>query len=106
MTAKKFKIKRGDLVQVIAGKEKGKRGEVSSVVKADDRVVVKGINLVTRFAKQNAQNPNGVYQKEASLHISNVALVNPGTDAPAKVGYRMNDAGKKERYFKNDGVAV
>ena len=106
MTAKKFKIKRGDLVQVIAGKEKGKRGEVSSVVKSDDRVVVKGINMVTRFAKQSAANPNGVFQKEASLHISNVALVNPQTDAPAKIGFRMNDEGKKERYFKNNGVAV
>jgi large subunit ribosomal protein L24 len=106
MTAKKFKIKRGDLVQVTAGKEKGKRGEVTSVVKTEDRVVVKGINMVTRFAKQSAQNPNGIFQKEASLHISNVALVNPETDAPAKVGYRLNDAGKKERYFKGNGAAV
>lgn len=106
MTQKKFKVKRGDLVEVIAGKEKGRRGEVARVMFKTDRVVVKGVNLVTRFLKQSAQNPDGPVQKEASLHISNVSLVDPSTDKPAKVGYRMLENGTKERYFKRSGDAV
>lgn len=106
MTQKKFKVHRGDLIQVTAGKEKGKRGEVIKVIKEDDRVLVKGINMVTRFAKQSAQNPNGIFKKEASIHISNVAIVNPGTDAPAKVGVRTREDGTRERYFKNNGASL
>ncbi len=106
MTQKKFKVHRGDLIQVTAGKEKGKRGEVIKVIKEDDRVLVKGINMVTRFAKQSAQNPNGIFKKEASIHISNVAIVNPGTDGPAKVGFRVGADGTKERYFKNNGASL
>ncbi len=106
MTQKKYKVRRGDLVQVTAGKEKGKRGEILSVDTSADRVVVKEINMVTRFAKQSASNPNGVFRKEASLHISNVALVNPATDSISKVGFRLDKDGKKERYFKNNNASV
>lgn len=106
MTQKRLKVKRGDLVQVIAGKHKGNRGQVERVFLDKDRVLVKGVNMVTRFAKQSAQNPEGMTQKEASIHVSNVALVDPSTDAPAKVGYRFLDDGSKERFFKRSGEAV
>lgn len=106
MTQKKFKIKRGDLVQVIAGKHKGNRGEVERVFLDKDRVLVKGVNIVTRFAKQSAQNPDGATQKEASIHVSNVALVDASVDKPAKVGYRVLENGTKERFFKRSGEAV
>lgn len=106
MTQKKFKVRRGDLVQVVAGKDKGKRGEILEVRKDDEKVIVKGLNMVTRFAKQSAQNPNGVFQKEAAIHISNVALIHPTTDVPAKVGFRVAQDGTKERYFKKDGASV
>lgn len=106
MSQKKFKVRRGDFVQVMAGKDKGKRGEILKVLLKEDRVVVKNVNIVTRFAKQSASNPNGVFKKEASIHISNVALLNKETDSPSRVGYRMTDSGLKERYFKNNNASV
>ena len=106
MTQKKLKVKRGDLVQVVTGKHKGARGEVERVILDKDRVLVKGVNMMTRFAKQTAQNPEGMTKKEASLHVSNVALIDPSTDAPAKVGYRILENGTKERFFKRSGDAL
>ncbi len=106
MTQKKYKVRRGDMVEVIAGKEKGKRGEIASIDTSSDRVFVKGVNMVTRFAKQSATNPNGVFQKEASIHVSNVALVNPETNVVSKVGFRFDKDGKKERFFKSNNTSV
>lgn len=106
MTQKRYKIKKGDYVEVIAGKEKGKRGEVSKVLLSEGRVLIDGINMVTRFAKPSQQNPDGIFRKEASVDISNVALIDPTTDKPGRIGFRMNDNNQKERFFKKTGAAV
>lgn len=106
MTQIKLKVKKGDQVEVITGKDKGKRGEVVSVDRETMKVVVKGLNVVTRFAKQSAANPNGVFTKEMPIHISNVALINNATNSRSKVGFKIQNDGSKARYFKNDGSIV
>jgi len=101
------KIKTGDEVEVIAGKDKGKRGRVIRFRKPD-RVVVENINLVKRHTKGNPmQNtPGGILEKEMPLHISNVALVNPTTGRPSRVGFKFLEDHTKVRYFKSNGEVV
>ena len=104
---KKFKIKSGDTVMIIAGTQKGKTGKVSSVLTADDKVTVEGINMVTKHVKPSAQNPEGGRnQQEAPIHISNVMLVNPATGEPTKVGIKKNDNNKNQRYSKATGEFI
>lgn len=100
------RIKQGDDVIVLVGKDKGRRGKVESVV--DDRVVVDGINLVKKHAKGNPQmgDPGGIQEKELSIHISNVALFNPASKKGERVGFRTNDNGSKERFFRSDSSSV
>jgi large subunit ribosomal protein L24 len=98
-----LKIKRGDTVLVISGKEKGKRGEVERVIPAMNRVVVSGVNVRTRHARPSQQNQEGMYTFEAPIHISNVMLVDPGSGEPTRVGYRFTDAGEKVRVGKRSG---
>ncbi len=98
-----LKIKRGDAVLVISGKEKGKRGEVERVIPAKNRVVVSGVNVRTRHARPSQQNQEGMYTFEAPIHISNVMLVDPGSGEPTRVGYRFTDAGEKVRVGKRSG---
>ena len=100
------RIKQGDDVIVLAGKDKGRRGTVSRVL--EDRVIVDGINLVKKHTKGNPQagDPGGIQEREASLHISNVALFNSSTKKGGRVGYRVSDAGKKERFFRSDNSSV
>ncbi|MBE1287522.1 50S ribosomal protein L24 [Alteromonas sp. LMIT006] len=101
------KIRRDDEVVVLAGKDKGKTGKVKSVLTSDNRVVVEGINLVKKHTKPNPQlgEPGGIIEKEASLHVSNVAIVNPATGKADRVGFREED-GKKVRFFKSNGDLV
>jgi large subunit ribosomal protein L24 len=106
MTQPKFKIKKGDLVEVMTGKDKGKRGEVQKVHLADALIVVQGVNEVTRFLKPSQSNPDGPVRKTLPINISNVALVDPSTNVPGKVGYRISKEGSKERFFKKSGTAV
>ena len=100
------RIKQGDDVIVLAGKDKGRRGTVSRVL--EDRVIVDGINLVKKHTNGNPQagDPGGIQEREASLHISNVALFNSSTKKGGRVGYRVSDAGKKERFFRSDNSSV
>jgi large subunit ribosomal protein L24 len=98
-----LKIKRGDTVVVISGKEKGKRGEVERVIPAKGRVVVSGINVRTRHARPSQQNQEGLYTFEAPIHVSNVMLVDPGSGDPTRVGYRFTDSGEKIRVSKKSG---
>ena len=98
-----LKIKRGDTVVVISGKEKGKRGEVKEVLPKKDRVVVEGVNERTRHARPSQQNQQGLFTFDAPLHISNVMLVDPGSGEPTKVGYRFTDSGEKLRVSKKTG---
>ena len=104
--ARKFKIRKGDRVTVVTGREKGKRGEVLRVLRDAERVLVQGVNIVKRHQRPTAMNPGGIMEKEAPLHISNVALIDPKTDRPTRAGIRMDDAGRKLRYAKRSGEVI
>lgn len=106
MTQKKMKIKKGDEVIVIAGKDKGKKGSVTSVIRDTDRVVVSGVNLIKRHQRADRANAGGIVTKEASLHISNVALADPREGKPSRVGYKIQDDGKKVRVSKLSGEVL
>ena len=93
---KKFKIKKGDAVIVLAGKDKGKSGSVTSVFKEKDRVMVQGINIMKRHRKATQENPGKIEEIEASIHISNVAHVDPETGKATRVKYKIEDGVKKE----------
>lgn len=106
MTQKKLKIKKGDNVIVIAGKDKGKTGEVLSVVRDTDRVVVSGVNMVKRHKAADRQGAAGIVSKEAGLHISNVALVDPKDGKATRVGYKELEDGKKVRVARRSGETI
>lgn len=101
-----LKIKKGDTVQVISGKEKGKRGEVERVIPREDRVVVSGVNVRTRHARPTQNNQQGLYTFEAPIHVSNVMLVDPDAGEPTKIGYRFTEAGQKIRVSKKTGKDI
>ena len=101
------RIKKDDTVVIIAGKDKGRSGKVLMVMPKEDRVVVEGLNMVKRHTAPNITHPNGgVVSKEAPLHISNVALRDPKTGKPTRVGYKTNDKGVKVRVAKGSGVEI
>ena len=103
---KKFHIKKGDTVFVNAGNDKGKTGKVLEVLRDKDRVIVEGINMVSKHTKPNAKTPQGgIIKQEAGIHISNVNLIDPASNKPTRVGYKMVD-GKKVRYAKKSGEEV
>ena len=107
---KKLHGKKGDTVFVNAGNDKGKTGKVLSVITDKDRVIVEGINMVSRHTKPNAQAPQGgIIKKEAGIHISNVQLLDPKSTAakpiPTRVGHKFGD-GKKVRYSKKSGEEI
>ena len=104
--AQKFKIKKGDRVVVTTGRDKGKTGEVLEVLRAESRVRVQGCNMVKRHTRPTQTNAGGIISKEASLHISNVAHIDPKTDQPARVGYRLLDDGRKVRFAKGSGEVI
>lgn len=101
------KIKKGDDVHIVAGRDRGKRGVVVRVV-SDRHVIVEGINLVKRHTKANPQlgTPGGIIEKEAPLQIANVALFNPVTQKPDRIGFRVLEDGRKVRFFKSNGEVV
>ena len=100
------KLKRDDEVVVVTGKDKGKRGTVSQI--AGDRVVVAGVNMVKRHTKPNpnAGVQGGIMEKEAALHVSNVAIFNPETNTADRVGIQIDEDGNKQRIFKSNGQVI
>lgn len=100
------RIRKGDQVIVIAGKHKGQRGEVLRVL--DDRVVVQNVNLVKRHQKPNpaANQPGGIIEREAPIHISNVMLYNPTTKKGDRVGFKILEDGRKVRFFRSTGEVI
>jgi large subunit ribosomal protein L24 len=98
-----LKIKRGDTVVVISGKDKGKRGEVERVIPKKNRVVVGDVNTRTRHARPSQNNQQGLFTFDAPIDISNVMLVDPGSGEPTKVGYRFTDSGEKVRVARKTG---
>ena len=101
-----MKLKKGDTVEVITGKDKGKRGKVRSVVDAN-RVIVSGVNMVKKHTRPNPQAgvAGGIVEKEAPIQVSNVAIFNPATQKADRVGFKV-EGGKKIRVFKSSGEAV
>jgi large subunit ribosomal protein L24 len=100
------RIKKGDSVKVLAGKDKGKTGEVLTVLNQQSRVIVQGVNMVRRHTRPSAQTTGGIIQKEASLHVSNVAHVDPKTSEATRVGFRTLEDGRKVRYAKRSGEVI
>ena len=103
---KKLHIKKGDTVYVNAGNDKGKTGKVLSVAPSEDRVIVEGINMVSKHTKPNPKQPQGgIVKQEAPIHISNLNLIDPKSNKPTRVGYKVED-GKKIRYAKKSGEEI
>ena len=99
------KIRKGDKVVVLAGKDKGKTGSVLSVIPTETRAVVQGLNLVRRHTKQTASQDAGIFTKEAPIHLSNLALAD-ASGKPTRVGFKIQDDGKKVRVAKSTGETI
>ena len=106
MTRARMKIKKGDQVIVLAGKDKGKKGEVLSAHPTESRVVVQGVNVVKKHQKPTQFAPGGIEEKELPIHVSNVALVDPKTGKPTKVGFKILKDGKKSRVARASGETI
>jgi large subunit ribosomal protein L24 len=100
------KIKKGDQVIVLAGRDKGKKGEVFQVSPKDGRALVRGVNVVRKHQRQSAQQEGGILSKEASIHLSNLALEDPKDGKPTRVGFRTLDDGRKVRFAKRSGEVI
>ncbi len=102
----KLKIKKGDQVIVIAGRDKGARGEVLKVLPKENRAIVKGVNLVKRHQKATQAAEGGIITKEAPIHISNLAHIDPKDGKPTRVGFKVLEDGRKVRYSKRSGEVI
>ncbi|HEX7016889.1 MAG TPA: 50S ribosomal protein L24 [Cyclobacteriaceae bacterium] len=103
----KLGIRKGDKVKVIAGNDKGKEGTVLEVLARENRAVVEGVRLVTRHEKPSAGKPEGgIKRTEAPIHISNLMLIDPATGKPTRIGRKLNDKGKLQRYSKKTGEFI
>ena len=100
------KIKKGDKVVVIAGKDKGKTGEVIEVRPSENRAVVRGVNIVRHHQKQSAKSEGGIVAKEAALDLSNLAVADPKDGKPTRVGFKLLDDGRKVRFAKRSGDVI
>jgi large subunit ribosomal protein L24 len=102
-----WRVRKGDQVCILSGKDKGKQGTILKVLRDKRRVVVQGVNLLTKHVKPSAQNPEGgKVRQEASVHASNVAHVDPETGGPTRVGMRVLEDGRKVRYAKRSGKDI
>jgi large subunit ribosomal protein L24 len=100
------KIKKGDRVVVLAGKDKGKVGEVIQVMPKASRVIVSGVNMVKRHTAPSQVNAGGIVEKEAALHVSNIAHVDPKDGKPTRVGFKVIEGDRKVRYAKRSGEVI
>ena len=103
------KIRKGDKVIVLTGRDKGRTGEVIEVRPADDRALVRGVNMVKRHQRQNAQQEGGIISKESTIHLSNLALADPKDGKPTRIGFKFVGEGndrKKVRVAKRSGVEI
>ncbi len=100
------RIRRDDEVVVLSGREKGKRGKVLRVYVDNGRALVQGVNMVKRHTRPNPGQPGGIVEKEAPLHISNLAHIDPGGDGPTRVGFKVLADGRKVRYAKKSGEVI
>ena len=100
------KIKKGDRVVVIAGRDKGRTGEVRRVMPVESRAIVAGVNMVRRHTKPSAQNEGGILTKESPIHLSNLAIADPKSGKPTRVGFKILDDGRKVRVAKRSGDLI
>jgi large subunit ribosomal protein L24 len=101
-----LKIKKGDRVVVLTGRDKGKRGEVISVMPKENRALVRGVNVVRRHQRQSASQEGGIISKEAPIQVSNLAIEDPSDGRPTRVGFRMLEDGRKVRFAKRSGEVI
>ena len=101
-----LKIKKGDHVIVLTGRDSGKHGEVIEVRPKENRAVVRGVNMVRKHQRQTAKNEGGIISKEAAIHISNIALEDPKDGKPTRVGFKIMGDGKKVRIAKRSGEII
>jgi large subunit ribosomal protein L24 len=102
----KLKIRKGDHVVVVTGKDKGKKGEVLKVLPAENCAIVKGVSMVRRHQRQTASQEGGIITKEAPIHISNIALEDPKDGQPTRVGYKFLKDGRKVRFARRSGEVI
>ena len=100
------KIKRGDTVVVTTGRDSGRTGEVVQVMPKEERAIVRGVNLVKRHQRQTAAQEGGIISKEASIHLSNLAIADPRDGKPTRVGFKVLDDGRKVRFAKRSGDLI
>jgi large subunit ribosomal protein L24 len=100
------KIRKGDNVVVLTGRDKGKTGDILRVMRDDQRVIVQGVNIVKRHTAPSQNNPGGIDEKEASIHVSNVSLVDPDSGKPTKVGFKVLEDGRKVRVARGSGEMI
>jgi large subunit ribosomal protein L24 len=101
------RIRKGDRVEVITGSDRGKRGEVLQVMPKENRAVVKGINIAKRHTKPSGMGqPGGIIEREATIHLSNIMLIDPETDKPTRIGFRVLDNGGKARVARGSGRVI
>jgi large subunit ribosomal protein L24 len=100
------KIKKGDKVVVLSGRDKGRNGEVVRVMPREDRALVRGINVVKRHQKQSMKDEGGIIRKELPIHLSNIALADPKDGKPTRVGFKILDDGRKVRFAKRSGDLI
>jgi large subunit ribosomal protein L24 len=102
----KLRIKKGDTVVVISGRDKGKSGEVLRVFPAENRAIVQGVNVAKRHTRPRMGEPGGILEKELSLHVSNLAYADPASGEPTRIGYRLLEDGRKVRFAKRSGEVI
>lgn len=102
----KLKIKKGDNVVVLAGKDKGKTGEVVKVLPREARAIVTGVNMIKRHQRQTQAQEGGIISKEASIHLSNLGIEDPKDGKPSRIGYKTLEDGRKVRFAKRSGEVI
>jgi large subunit ribosomal protein L24 len=102
----KVKLRKGDHVVVMTGKDKGKKGEILKVIPAENRAIVKGVSIVRRHQRQSASQEGGIVSKEAPIHVSNLAIEDPKDGKPTRIGYKFLKDGRKVRYAKRSGEVI
>ena len=102
----RLKIKKGDHVVVLTGKDKGKHGEVLKMMPTENRAIVKGVAMIRRHQRQTATQDGGIISKEAAIHISNLALEDPKDGKPTRVGYKFLKDGRKVRFARRSGEVI
>jgi len=100
------KIKKGDKVVILSGRDKGRSGEVIQVMPKEERALVRGVNVVVRHQRQTASEQGGLVRKEAPIHLSNIAMADPATGKPTRVGFKTLEDGRKVRFAKASGETI